>query len=878
MELLERESQLAELHELLSQAAAGDGGFVLLGGEAGVGKTALVNRFVIEIRKNARVLSGACDPLSTPRPLGPLHDVAAATGGPLASLLQNTSAREELFGGSLRELTAVTGRGPTVLIVEDAHWADEATLDWLRYLGRRLWGNHTLAVITYRDDEVGPNHPLRVALGDLASTGKPPRRMAVRPLSLNGLRRLVVDSDVNAAKLHKLTGGNPFYMTEVLAEGGNGVPPTVQDAVIARAARLSSVGRYVLDAAAVLGSPIETSLLEEVAGAGASDLGECLDRGLLVMGDHGLGFRHELARQAIHDAIAAPRRIQLHKRALTALTSTSEWRLELARIAHHAEGAGDAEAVIEFAPQAARQAMTLRAHREAASQYSRALRFASGLPVEKREELLWGWFRASHAAGASTDAESSLRSLLEIATKAGNVEKMAEIRSWLATELVRAGRNQEGEAESAASLRALEGLPPGPAHVIAYRTQGYLRMLDRDCIAAIDWGDKTVELAERVGDRDSAMAGFNSRGSARILAGREDEGRADLERSIALAREAGNDLQVANGYVNLGSAFGEVFSLEVAERYLTEGMAVAEQSDIDGMLIYMQAWLGLVRCYQGRWNEAVTHSEAVLQRPRAMAISRMMALVGLGRVRARRGDPEVGSALDTALELANPTGTLQRLGPVRAARAEAAWLTSDRARTAAEATAAYQLALDHHHAWLGGELAYWLWRSGKLTEAPRDAAEPYRLQIAGEWAEAAAQWDRLGCPYEAARARADAVDEASLRVALGEFERLGAGPAAAAVTRQLRAIGVHSVPRGPRPRTRANPAGLTGRELEVAILVSEGLTNGQIAERLFLSAKTVERHVSAVLAKLDLTSRAGVGRAVSALGFASQDEGGTSPS
>jgi DNA-binding CsgD family transcriptional regulator len=269
----------------------------------------------------------------------------------------------------------------------------------------------------------------------------------------------------------------------------------------------------------------------------------------------------------------------------------------------------------------------------------------------------------------------------------------------------------------------------------------------------------------------------------------------------------------------------------------------------------MLSWRALSHVFQGQWDAAVESAGAVLRFPGVATISRIMAMTALGRVRARRGDPEIWNALDEALELAEQTGTLQRLAPVRAARAEAAWLSGDLERTRREARAVYDLAVAQKHPWHTGELGYWRWKAGDLHAPPPGAAEPYTLQISGEPALAARAWERLLCPYEAARALSDSDDVADLRRALEQFEQLGAAPMTRLVTRQLREVGARSIPRGPRPATRANPAGLTPRQLEVLGLLAGGLENREIAARLYISPKTVEHHVSAILSKLGAQTR-----------------------
>jgi DNA-binding CsgD family transcriptional regulator len=257
----------------------------------------------------------------------------------------------------------------------------------------------------------------------------------------------------------------------------------------------------------------------------------------------------------------------------------------------------------------------------------------------------------------------------------------------------------------------------------------------------------------------------------------------------------------------------------------------------------------------------------VLSKETSSPISRIMALVALGRVRARRGDPEIDPVLDEALALALPTATVQRLAPVHSARAEAAWLAGDADRAAREAAAAFELAVGKGRGWFVGDLACWRKRAGDAVGTPVTAAPPFALELVGNWREAAAAWDELGCPYEAALARLDG-DEAALMQAHTIFQDLGSRPAAAIAARKLRELGVQGVPRGPRPKTRANPANLTARELEVVPLLLDGLRNAEIADRLFVSTKTVDHHVSNILGKLGIHTRNQISVVVRELGIA----------
>ena len=334
MMLLERDSILAELSEALGRALDGHGSVVLIGGEAGVGKTALVEAFCAD-RRVVRVIRGGCDALLTPRPLGPLFDFARDLGAGLGELLGNHAPRELLFGQLLEELGAAR---PTVAVIEDVHWADEATLDLIRFLARRVRATGSLLLVTHRTDEVLAQEAWRLLLGDLA-TSPDVRRLQLAALSPVAVGELAAGRDIDADALYDATAGNPFFVTEVLAVDVVGVPASVRDAVLARAARLSSQAREVLFAAAIVTQRIEDWLLEALVPGSEAGVDECVRAGLLVREPPWLAFRHELARVALGGATPVERVRVLHARALAALSARTDTREDPARLADHAEAA-----------------------------------------------------------------------------------------------------------------------------------------------------------------------------------------------------------------------------------------------------------------------------------------------------------------------------------------------------------------------------------------------------------------------------------------------------------------------------------------------------------------------------------------------------------
>jgi DNA-binding CsgD family transcriptional regulator/tetratricopeptide (TPR) repeat protein len=864
MRLLERDAPLAALQRLWAEASTEGGRLVFLEGEAGIGKTSLLDAFRSSLPATTRSYLGSCDPLSTPRPLGPIVDIADDLDPGLARLLREGAQRDEILGAVLESLR---GEAPPVVLLDDLHWADEATLDALRFVGRRITTTRALVVGTYRDDEVGPQHPLRVVVGDLA-TSRAVRRLPLSPLSRDSVAELAEGTDLDVDALHEQTGGNPFFVTEVIAGDPARIPPTVRDAVLARAARLSEEARLTLEAAAVIGPPTDPALLARVLD-GPLAAEECLARGVLKTDGTAYAFRHEVAREAILDATDPGTRQALHARVLAALESGAADDRKAARLAHHAEGAGDREAVLRHARTAGREAVAAGAHREAAAQFARALRHAGSLPQDERAALLMDVGR-EHALITRYDvAVPALEEARQIAEAVGDAGREAGALSELSMVLVSVGRNDEAEAASRRALDLVEPMPDGPEKADAILVQAYLRMLDRDNAEAIELGRRGIQIGgDDLRAAAAVVGGWNTVGSSRILTGDFEGGRADLETSRRLALVHGLDRRVASASSVLHSALGEMYRFADADAAFEAGHRYAAEHDLDGSRLYLEAWQAISCMHRGRWSEAGGLASGVTARLKGASIARMMALLALGRLRARRGDPDVWIALDEAWAMAEPTGTLQRVGPIRAARAEAHWLAGDPERSADEAATVIELAMAKAHPWHIGELSWWLRSAGRAVPAwAGPIAEPWRLQLAGRWREAADAWAALECPYESARSLLEADDPAALHEAHATFDRLGARPALAMVARRLRELGVRSIPRGRRAATRANPAGLTSRELEILRLVAAGHPNHEIAARLVLSTRTVDHHVSALLGKLGVARRAEAAAAATRAGI-----------
>jgi DNA-binding CsgD family transcriptional regulator/tetratricopeptide (TPR) repeat protein len=852
--LLERDHELATLHTLLGEATAGAGRIALISGEAGIGKTALVERFIADAPTGMRTLWGACEALFTPRPLGPFYDIAQQTASPLRSLLDGETNRPLLFAAILDDLT----RSPAVLVIEDIHWADEATLDLIKYLGRRIARTSALLILTWRDDDLGKDHPLRFVLGDLPA--REVTRLRLFPLSQTAVATLAQQAHRPAQQLHAITGGNPFFVTEALASDAPGVPTSVSDAVLARLARRSPEARRLVEAVAIAPGQIEQEVVTTISASDDATLDECLSTGVLRLDGGAIRFRHELARQAVEGELPPTRRQVLNAQILQALLERAETpgapKPSLARLVHHAAQAEDAALVLRLAPEAARQASSRGAHREAAAHYQTALRYADALDPESRAVLLDGLANERFLTGHMEEAVAPYEAALALWRALDHTEKLGHTLRRLSRLHWFFGRNAEAERYAMQAVETLETLPPSCELAMAYGSLAHLGTRAAASAGTLLWGGRAIALAERLGDYETLSYALNSVGQVEMARGNE-QGRAKLDRSLAIALEHGYEEHAARAYANL--AIFKVVSREYAdaERYLQDGIAYCAEHDLGPQSHFMRWAHARSRLEQGDWVAAGEGAAAVLSVPWVAVTNRIPALLVLGLVRARRGDPGAEAALDEARDLALAIGESQRIESVAAARAEWRWLQGDLAGCVAEVWIGFHpefSATRPWSLWYQGEVTIWLWRGGGLDEAPSGIPAPYALQISGDWRAAADAWNQIGCPYEQALALLNG-DEAAQREALAIFERLGASPAAEIARRKLLRAGVRGLPRGPRLATQANPAGLTPRQLEILLLLAEGLRNAEIAERLSTTPKTVEHHITAVLTKLNARSR-----------------------
>jgi len=856
-DLLERDEALSALAGYAEEARRGDSRFVLIAGEAGIGKTRLVEEVPRHVT-DARWLRGACDGAFTPEPLAPLFDVAGQVGGALEqSCVAGDVPRDRMFRALLAELTQSDVL--TALVIEDVHWADEATLDLVRFLVRRLRQAKVLVLLTFRDDGLGDDHPLRTTIGELAAE-RSIRRVTLPPLSPDAVRRLADGSGLSTDALYELTGGNPFLVTEVIDAGTDEVPPSVREALLARMSKLSVKARRVLEAAAVIGIKVDVNLLRRVAVDDVRSLDECLLAGALVSERDTFRFRHELARRAVEESIPAHRSAELHETVLAALLASQD--VDAARAAHHADRAGDGDVVLKYAPIAAERASSLGAHMEAMALYECAVRYAGVLDVRDRAELYGRLADEAKFIDRWPQSLAAREVALSLWTEAGDATRIGGALTRLAVAYWRLCRVEDSDAAAARAVEVLEPLGPSAELALAYTTLANT-FGEGDVDAGRAMAETALAMAEQFGADDVTGRALMTLAGFHLMRGHEPFELYEQAREVGL--RGGDETIVGAAYANWHEAAARTRRFAIAQQVFDEGLVYVQDHEIDTYQSCLFAWHAFALESQGRYDEALALLLDVLGKRHVSPVNRLFSMPILARIRARTGDAEAKAALDEALELTSTGGDRTMELEVALTEAELAWL-DDRNDDATSALTRAVTLLPYTEPWTQAWVVSWAHRLGLDVEVRSPLPGPYRLAAAGELRASADAWLALGCPYDAALTLIDAGDEASLRDAARLFDSIGATAAMSIVQNRLRETGARRVPRGRRATTRADAFGLTTREREVLGYLCAGMTNTEIGKEMVIAPKTVDHHVASVLMKMGVESRRDAARKASAAG------------
>lgn len=836
--LLERERDLATLDSLLGDGTDAGGRVVLIRGEAGIGKSALVGEFLSRQRSRAHILVGACDDLFTPQPLGPIWDLAR-TEPTIARALESGDRRVTME--TLLDLLSRRLR-PTILVIEDTQWADEATLDLIKFLGRRIARTSGVLILTFREAAVEGDHPLRQVIGDLPI--RTVTRIQLERLSADAIASMIDGRPFDVADVLALTNGNPLFVAEVLSSGVDGVPASVKDSVLSRAARVPQSVRELLDLVSVIPGGAETSQIVEVLGSIDDRLEICAREGLLRGDEFGVSYRHELQRRAVEAALSPPRRRELNARVLESV------RGDPTRAVHHAREAGDTGSIVEVAPVAARSAMAIESHREAVAHFETLDPHLGQVPLADRAGVLSDWAREASYLDVSI-ALPIVERAIDVQRELGNAVRLGRILAFAVRVYEINGKPDAAERCAQEAIDLLADLGASPDLAYALSQSAWLRLLrGDDDQRGIALANESIAIAKRVGDDATLIKSLTVKGSlAHSLEFRS--GYQFVEEAHRLAEAGGHRFDETYALIHLAGLCADVRDLSRAADLTRRAMETAARYEFTTLEIHARAMLSEILMWLGDWSGAERAANEVLDSdPHTEVIGWRI----LATIQARRGQVEALQSLGRMWSLANESGELQTLDPAAAAVAEVMWLTgTEDPSMLAQIEAVFDLGLGSGLVWPSGALSFWLWHLGARAETPPEVPSFYGWIIDGRWREAVEFWRSRDVEYEMGLALMHGDDEARV-LAVRTFEGLGAVAAASRVRRDLAARGV-KVPRGPAKETREHTDGLTARQAEVLELLAEGLSNAQIADRLFISHRTAENHVGAILAKLDAPNR-----------------------
>jgi DNA-binding CsgD family transcriptional regulator len=838
--ILERDTELAQIAELLDGIGSAGGCVMLVRGEAGIGKSTLINRALADSQDTAHTLLGACDDLLTPQPFGPIWDIAreeASLAQPLADG-DRRAIMEAVLDLLMRSLR------PTVLVLEDTQWADEATLDLIKFVGRRIARTNGLLILTYRDVEVDAEHPLRQVIGDL-----PPgnlMRIPLSHLSAEAVASMFEGDSFDIDEILTLTGGNPLFVTEVLASGTETVPLSVTDAVLARARKLTPEARQVLDLVSVAPGEIERWVVDRILSPTEDQLAEGIRQGLLSVESETFSFPHDLQRRAVEGSLADTDRCRLNQLILDLLRESSE----SARLVHHATEAGDIDALLELAPRAARAAMAIESTTEAVAHFRTLEPYLERIELSERATILNDWaIQEYYADNADT---------VDLFDRAISCFRLARDDRDLARTLTFAGRANasharpvEAMAYAKEAITILEPYGPSTDLASAISHLAFLEFFytDRDD-AVLPLVDRALSIADEVGDPETIINTLNVK--AHLVFSRGDStGMTLMEESLRRAQEAGDHWGEVRALSNMAGMYGDVRDMPRAIDFVQRARDTAARYEIRSVETATLAVYCEFLLWKGDWTAAEDVAGDAL---RTSAHNEQTALRVLGTIQARRGRSEARTAILAMWSLVQPGEGATVVDTAAAGVAEYLWISGE---VDAELTERLLEVLADGISlgtpWPSGAFAFWMWKLGLIDEAPEGTADFYGWIIKGEYEKSAEFWRERGIPYEEALALMHG-DEADQIEAIRIFEGLGAAATANKVRQALADQGVR-VPRGRSHATRDHAAGLTARQAEVLELLARGFTNTEIADELFVSQRTVENHVSAVLMKLDVPNR-----------------------
>jgi DNA-binding CsgD family transcriptional regulator len=851
MELIEREDFLISLQAQFEKTVEEEGHCVFISGEAGIGKTALVKAFCKETKGDCNIYTGTCDDLFTPRPLAPLYDIAWQIRSDLWEDIKTVEDRADLFAKFFHELS--NQKEQVIVIFEDIHWADEATLDFIKFFTRRITRTQCFFILTYRDNEIHSQHPLRNVLGELVLGSF--TRIQLTPLSRKSVEKLAEEKGYKGEDVYSVSGGNPFYVNEILASYSPGVPDNIKDSILSVYNPQKEKTKHIWELLSIIPAGLETKYLEKIEPQYADTLEHCLAGRILIIQRRQILFRHELYRRTIEESLSPLKRVALNKKLLDMFCKSFEENGQIERIIHHAKNANEYELVVHFAPLAAEQAASVGAHIEAAKLYLSAIEYYQGNDKDILVRFYESYAYECYLTNQIKEAIIYQGKALHIWKNKKNIEKTGDSLRFLSRLWWFEGNRKQAEKFAEEAIDILNKQAASRIKTMAYSNMSQLKMLSDQTEECIFWGEKAIAIARELDDEETLAHALNNVGSALMtIQSSMPKGIGLVQQSLEIALKNSFHEHAARAYTALGSNGVTMKNYLFAKNKLEEGINYCEERDLDSFKLYMLAWKARLNLETGYWNEAFSLANNLLKKENLLPITKIGALAVVATIKIRRGDQDALPLLLEAKALAFETMELQRIIPALSALLEYEWITG-KINIEAEA-------LDQTINMIGklekmtkkNKLYYWLRKARKEYLPLKERYEGYDVSNVTMVREEAALWEKSGCPYEQALALFEG-NEDDKRKAITILHKLGASAVYEKLKQEMRNSGIKKIPRGIRENTRANAAQLTDRELDILLLLKQSMQNKEIASNLFISAKTVDHHISSILFKLDVTSR-----------------------
>jgi DNA-binding CsgD family transcriptional regulator/tetratricopeptide (TPR) repeat protein len=864
MQLAERDKELDSLAALVESATSQRGQLVLVAGEAGIGKSALLEAFVTQSQPHTKTLWGYCDDLTTPRPFGPIFDLAAGLGDRISALMREGVSGADLFPEILSAISTLPAG--SVLIIEDVHWADHATIDLLRYLARRMVTLRAMIILTFRPDELTESHAITLLLNNLPANVT--TRLDLVPLTPAGVAQLQHESGVIVEGLFEATGGNPFFVSEILAQppkAGRQLPTSVRDAVVTRLSRLDEPQQRLLQALSIVPEPVHLEWIEAVLGASMKEVcGQCIEkRQLVISPDQRVRFRHELARICTLSTLSAQQQDDYHRRYLDYHYSIGGSE-SLSLLVHHAHALADGHKVLQTAPVAAVAAASIGAHNEAAAFLACAREYVDLAGALQAAQIHEDWaYEAGLVLQMGDDVLEARHQAIALWRDLGRLDKVGLNLRWLWRLHWYRGETDKAKAAANEAISTLESIPPSKELGMAYSMQSQVYFLNSINDAAIQWAQRALAIASQFDDVETRVHAMTNIATTRLLSG-DHSARPMMEEALALAHAHGLHEHAARVYTNYSEYAILVRDWELAERITTEGLAFDAKHNLDSWTYYLVGRQAQMRLDQGRLEEARTIARGALAIDRLTAVMRVPALTSLAYAHSRLGLADAPLLLADALKLALDLKEPQNIIPARFGLIEHYALSNnlDAARRELEALALGDP--DTFSPWDSAQVRIWGQRLGFATsnafgQAPTLAQA---CELTSDAVGAAALHEEMGTPMEvifvALFAPATQAGKLLTRAAAISDE-IGASAGSNAIRRRAEAVDLaHLLPRqkrGPYKAVRNHPLGLSAKEIEVLSLMIGGANNPEIAAKVNRSRRTIEHHVSAILAKMGVANR-----------------------